>query len=176
MTGAIISSCGQYRYRLERRMSDYPTVSHDAMVDAGVAGKTVAFFGVNPSRADAFVDDATVRKWVGFCLRWGVPRFIVGNVFAYRATDVRDLGREINPIGADNHWHLGNIAAAADILVPCWGDVGKVPDRLRENFMGARSMLATYKKPIKVFGLTATGCPRHPLMLGYDTPLIDWRG
>ena len=50
-----------------------------------------AFFGVNPSTADASSDDSTVRKWRGFTQRWGGSRFIVGNVFAYRSTDVRQL-------------------------------------------------------------------------------------
>jgi hypothetical protein len=30
-------------------------------------------------------------------------------------------------------------------------------------------------KPVKVFGLTASGDPKHPLMLGYDTQLVEWR-
>ena len=74
---AIISHCGKYRYRLDRTVSD--------------SGPVYAFFGVNPSTADASVDDATVRKWRGFVQRWGGSRFIVGNVFAYRSTDVRQL-------------------------------------------------------------------------------------
>ena len=71
---AIISHCGTYRYRLDRMVSD--------------SGPVYAFFGVNPSTADASVDDATVRKWRGFVQRWGGSRFIVGNVFAYRATGI----------------------------------------------------------------------------------------
>jgi len=35
-------------------------------------------------------------------------------------------------------------------------------------------MLCTSGKPVKVFGLTAGGDPKHPLMLPYDTPLVDW--
>ncbi|VWD15224.1 hypothetical protein BCO71033_02740 [Burkholderia contaminans] len=36
------------------------------------------------------------------------------------------------------------------------------------------AMLCTSGKPVKVFGLTAGGDPKHPLMLPYDTPLVDW--
>ena len=57
---AVISPCGQYRYRLERAIANPDP--------AGVfRGKVVAFFGINPSTADANIDDATVRKWTGFC-------------------------------------------------------------------------------------------------------------
>jgi hypothetical protein len=70
---AIISPCGLYRYRLERTVA--------------MTGPVYAFFGVNPSTADASIDDATVRKWIGFTKKWGGSRFIVGNVFAYRSTD-----------------------------------------------------------------------------------------
>ena len=82
---AIISHCGKYRYRLDRMVSD--------------SGPVYAFFGVNPSTADASVDDATVRKWRGFVQRWGGSRFIVGNVFAYRATDVKELATAVDPFG-----------------------------------------------------------------------------
>lgn len=173
---AVISSCGQYRYRLERRLSDYPAVQHDAMVDAGVAGKTVAFFGVNPSTADASVDDATVRKWVGFCLRWGVRNFIVGNVFAYRSRHVKALSEARDPIGPNSRDYLRCIAGEADVLVPCWGALEKVPSGLHADFYNVQRLLSATGKPIKVFGLTATGCPRHPLMLSYATPLVDWKG
>ena len=111
---AVISSCGLYRYRLER--------------DVAMAGPVYAFFGVNPSTADASIDDATVRKWTGFVKRWGGSRYLVGNVFAYRATDVRELVNDPGPaFSLANQGHLRDIAAAADVLVPCWGARSKVP-------------------------------------------------
>jgi len=49
MTGfAIISPCGQFRYRLER--------------DTSTCGGITAVIMVNPSTADATQDDATIRK------------------------------------------------------------------------------------------------------------------
>src|SRR4051794_27288791 len=110
---AILSPCGTYRYRLER--------------DLGMEGPVFAFFGVNPSTADATVDDATVRKWTGFVKRGGGSRFIVGNVFASRATDGRDLATADDPQGPENAEHLGRIVVDADVLVPCWGSRTKLP-------------------------------------------------
>lgn len=158
---AVISPCGLYRYRLER--------------DVAMEGPVYAFFGINPSTADASVDDATVRKWTGFVKRWGGSRFIVGNVFAYRATDVRDLLNDPAPaFSLANQGHLRDIAAAADVLVPCWGNSSKVPAERRHHFTNVLHLLRQTGKPIRHFGLTASGDPKHPLMLGYDTPLIDW--
>lgn len=159
---AIISECGKYRYRLER--------------DVAMTGPVYAYFGVNPSTADASLDDATVRKWIGFTKVYGGRRFIVGNVFAYRATDVRELLSDPAPaFSLDNQRHLREIAADADVLVPCWGARGKVPRERHHIIDAALHLLRQTGKPIKHFGLTASGDPKHPLMLAYSTVLEDWR-
>ena len=157
---AIISHCGKYRYRLDRTVLD--------------SGPVYAFFGVNPSTADASVDDATVRKWRGFVQRWGGSRFIVGNVFAYRATDVNELATAVDPFGDLIGDHTTEIISEADVLVPCWGNANKVPPRLQFAFDMLMDALVSSGKPVKHFGVTAAGDPKHPLMLGYSTPLLAW--
>lgn len=158
--GAVLSDCEKYRYRLERHV--------------GWRGPVHAFFGINPSTADASIDDATVRKWRGFCDRLMARRFVVGNVFAYRSTDVKQLASVSDPEGPDNSYHLGRIIAEADILVPCWGDSGKVPPSLRPTISKALGLLRGSGKPVKCWGITKVGDPKHPLMLAYDTPLVDF--
>lgn len=160
---AIISPCGQYRYRLERDCS---------MPFEG--GLIFAYFGINPSTADATEDDATVRKWRGFTLRNGGHRFIVGNVFSYRATDVRALAHISAPRGPDHAMHLQKIIDAADVLVPCWGDSRKVPAILRQTIHETLTQLVASGKPVLHFGKTGGGDPLHPLMLSYSTPLTPW--
>lgn len=157
---AVISPCGMYRYRLER--------------EVGMTGPVYAFFGVNPSTADAQVDDATVRKWTGFCKRWGGSRFIVGNAFAYRATNVKTLAGVEDPFGADIGEHITDIINDADILVPCWGSTGKVPPKLQFAFEVLLDALMSAGKPVMCFGCTKSGDPKHPLMLAYSTPLMPW--
>lgn len=156
---AIISACGKYRYRLER--------------ETGAEGPVVAFFGVNPSTADASVDDATIRKMVGFAQRWGCSRILVGNVFAYRATDVRELRHQDDPFGPEWPQHIASIIADANILVPCWGKLSKLPPDLRGAPRQLLASLRKSEKPVYHLGLTASGDPKHPLMLGYDTRLIE---
>lgn len=163
---AVISPCGKYRYRLDR------TVQPE--------GQIFAYFGINPSTADAELDDATVRKWRGFTLRNGGRKFIVGNVFSYRATDVRELASMAvaDCCGPDQFKHLLDIMTEADVLVPCWGALTKVPHEHQRLVEKALQVLRSYGrdagKPVLHFGLTQGGSPKHPLMLGYDTPLLPW--
>lgn len=157
---AIISACGQYRYRLER--------------DVQLQGKVFAYFGVNPSTADASIDDHTVRKWIGFTKVNGGRRFIVGNVFAYRATDVTRLASVDDPFGDEIGDHTTDIINDADVLVPCWGRIDKVPPRLQFAFDVLLDALVSSGKPVLTFGLTASGDPKHPLTLSYATKLVPF--
>lgn len=159
---AVISPCGMYRYRLERTVA--------------MEGPVYAFFGINPSTADASVDDATVRKWIGFAKRWGASRFIVGNVWPLRSTDVRRLATATRwlDIGRENQRHILAMATEADVLVPCWGGREKVPRIMHNEIDDLAALLLGTGKPVMHFGLTKSGDPKHPLMLGYDTPLTPW--
>lgn len=159
---AIISPCGLYRFRLERTVA--------------MEGPVYAFFGINPSTADANLDDATVRKWIGFVKRWGGSRFIVGNVWPLRATDVRQLATAARwlDIGRENTRHILAMTAEADILIPCWGDRAKVPRVMHNELDDLMSLLLGTGKPVMHLGLTKGGDPKHPLMLSYDTPLLAW--
>lgn len=160
MGSAIFSDCGLFRYRLDR--------------DVQSSGLVLAFFGVNGATAGAHQEDQTTRKWFGFTLQNNGRKYIAGNPYAYCATDVRKLAKVDDPIGPLNDYYLGQIVAEADILVPCWGSRQKVPERLRDRFDWLRDRIFSSGKPVRVFGFTASGDPKHPLMLGYDTPLIDW--
>lgn len=156
---AVISACGLYRFRLDRAV--------------GMVGPVYAFFGINPSKAGPIVDDATVRKWIGFTKVFGGSRFIVGNVSPYRATDVRQLAH-ITPwldVGRENQKHLSAMVDEADILVPCWGDRKKVPRSMHNNIDELLAWLMVSGKPVMHFGKTKGGDPKHPLMLGYSTVL-----
>lgn len=161
---AELSSCGTYRYRLEREWGD------------GL-GTIYGFIGVNPSTADADVEDATTRKWEGFVRRWGGDGYLVANLFAYRATDVRELGRVDDPHGPENGVHLRRLLEDADVIVPCWGGRGKLPAMLRPHVTYTLAWLRAGRggKPVKHLGLTNGGDPKHPLMLPYSTQLEDFR-
>ena len=157
---AIFSACGTWRYRLER--------------DVQMNGLVFAFFGVNGATAGAVENDHTVCKWIGFTKINNGRRLMVGNPYAFCATDVRELATAVDPIGPDNDMHLMQIIADADVLVPCWGSRAKLPQRLHKRLDDLLAQLFASGKPVKTFGLTKSGDPKHPLMLAYSTPLLSW--
>lgn len=161
--GAVISDCGLYRYRLERDLG--------GLMD----GKTVAFVMVNPSTADAELDDATIRKVKGFATRMGGSRVIVGNLFAFRATDINALKSVNVPVGAENDAHLRRIIGDADIIVAAWGSLGKLPPHLRRRWTQFHDMATAAGKRLMCLGIAKDGHPLHPCMIGYDRPVIEWR-
>ena len=163
---AIISRDGLYRYGLQRSTNALLCTCH----------KPVLFIGVNPSTADADTDDATIRKMTGFAERWGFSNFMVGNVFAYRATDVRELAQVEDPVGHGNYEYLQQLMHLAGLIVPCWGNESKVPRKWRHQFEITRAALLLHADvPVKCFGLTLTGHPMHPLMLSYSTELREFK-
>jgi hypothetical protein len=162
--GAIISECEKYRYALWRTISEQ-------------SGITVGYFGVNPSTADHTIDDQTVMKWRGFSTKIPntvVSKFVVGNLFAYRATDVNQLKKVDDPVGMDNDQWIDKIILKSYILIPCWGNKSKIPKSLLSRVKQVEDKLKASGKPVLCFGKTNSGCPKHPLMLGYDTEIINY--
>jgi hypothetical protein len=158
-SSAVISECGRYRYRLER--------------DGPGEGRTVVIM-VNPSTADAEQDDATIRKLRGFGARNAWGRIIVGNLFAYRATDVRELATTDDAIGPDNDAELRRMLYGAKQTIVAWGPVSKVPARLRERWRQVWELASCYPPVLSIGDPAKCGHPKHPLMLPYDSLIIEW--
>jgi hypothetical protein len=160
---AVISECGRYRYRLERELGPI-----------SIPEITAAVIMVNPSTADAEQDDATIRKLKGFGERNGWSRFIVGNLFAYRATDVAELARVQDPVGIETDIHLCEMLSEANFLLVAWGKIDKVPRDLRDRWRDIVEFAAWAKLEPMCLGVNSDGHPAHPVMLGYDQPMIPW--
>jgi len=156
---AVLSVCRTYRYKLARNADIF-------------GSKVFAYFCVNPSTADEMIDDQTVKKWLGFTKINDGKEFIVGNLFAYRATDVTELANVDDPVGLDNDKYLAEIIKEADVLVPCWGSREKLPNSLHYRMEEVMDLLTNSRKTVMTFGLTASSDPKHPLMLPYSTVLV----
>lgn len=156
---ATISACALYRYRLERQFGE---------------GPTMMFVMVNPSTADAEKDDQTIKKCVGFATRAGCGRIIVGNKFAWRATDVTELRAVRDPIGSDNDRHLRAMMLEADRIVVGWGQLAKIPECRRDRWKDIVRMADAAGKPLHAIGTNADRHPKHPQMTGYDVPIVAW--
>ncbi len=161
LASAIISPCGKYRYRLERNTCHY--------------GGATGVIMVNPSTADAEQDDPTIRKLKGFGERNGWGRIIVGNLFAYRATDVRELGKIADPVGPANDDELAMIALTVDRVVFAWGPLVKQPKYHRARWRAVNDLFRRNgHAPLCIGEPAKCGHPRHPLMLAYDSPIREW--
>lgn len=162
VSSAIFSECGTYRYTLERAIS---------MTGQG----TLLSIGVNSSTADAKVNDPTIRKDMGFAERWGFARLLKGNLFAYRATDVRELRHTNRPEGEFNDEYLLRMMKEADKIVVGWGALAKLPIGLRGRWK-AIPLLAKEAggKPLYCLGTALDGQPLHPLYIPYDRALEEW--
>jgi hypothetical protein len=157
---AVLSPCGTYRYELERGIQ--------------ANGQTVAFIAVNPSKADAHREDMSTKKFWGFASRWGCRRYILGNAFAFRSTQVKLLPYWGDAVGPDNDAHLVSILARADFVVPCWGSRLKLAPPLRARLERVTRLIRASGKPALALGFTDSGDPKHPLMLSYSTKLELW--
>ena len=144
---AIISDCGVYRYLLQRSWD--------------VRRQAVCFVMLNPSTADATLDDPTIRRCLGFASDLGFGQLEVVNLFALRATDPRMLRQHPDPTGPENDALISQAARVCQMTICAWGNRGKYKDRdkivlrlLRDN--GAVPF---------ALKLTKSGCPSHPLYL-----------
>lgn len=137
-----------YRYTLRRDWND--------AIGAGVC----MFLMLNPSTADVAKNDPTVGRCEQFARDWGYGSLIVANLFAYRATDPRDMKAVADPVGPLNDYWISECARQADVIVCAWGNDGLYrnrSDRVR-NMLKARYRLHFLR-------MTQKKEPWHPLYL-----------
>jgi hypothetical protein len=161
---AILSPDGLYRYELER---DVP---------GNECGPTLGVFGVNPSTADASLEDPTTRRIAGFARLLGFGRYLLGNEFAYRATDVKALAAlplDV-AIGPFNDECIRRIMGVSHTILFAWGPLAKLPPRLRNRWKDMVRMADDACKVPMCLGVAQDGHPRHPLMLPYSAPMVAW--
>jgi hypothetical protein len=147
----------EYRYRLQRGWGD---------------GPLVMFLMMNPSTADIRVDDPTVAKCTRLARKWGYGGLLVGNVFAYRATDQNELARVKNPEGPLNSVHLAAMARQAAMIVCAYGTPRVAA--LRPAGLLAAQRIAIGGHPLHVLRLSKHGVPYHPLYLPESLTPIPW--
>jgi hypothetical protein len=75
---------------------------------------------LNPSTADAEVDDPTIRRCIGYSHAWGFAAIVAVNLYALRATDPREVSRAADRVGPANDESL-MWASRADRVMAAWG-------------------------------------------------------
>ncbi len=79
------------------------------------------------------------------------------NLFAFRATDPKDMKAAADPTGPENNTHLLALAGEAGVIVAAWGANGTHKGRDAE----VRKLLPA----LHCLALTKDGHPGHPLYL-----------
>jgi hypothetical protein len=161
---AELSECGAYRYRLGRIMLE-PMSDTRAELAWYVLPRVMAFVMLNPSTADAFADDPTIRRCVGFAVRDGYDEICVMNLFAGRATKPDALFKMADPEGPENHTHWQALKSSSATIICAWGaDKRAIPQA--NKFISAMR-----GRDLHCLGMSKDGHPRHPLYLKSETPV-----
>lgn len=158
---AIFSPCGRYRYLLTRQWH---------------AGDPAlcAWWGLNPSKADAEKNDLTISKMCGFSQRWGFGGLIVVNMFALISTNPKIMVTDHDPVGGDldaHLWALLRLDKRVTRIVCCWGNLPTREKRLWCRVDDWARKLKADPRAVCLGRTKTAGEPRHPSRLGYATDL-----
>lgn len=127
---------------------------------------------MNPSLADAQVDDRTVYRCRAFSTDWGYGRMWVGNTFAYRCTAQKRLLEVSDPVGPENDKHLLEMAQDASLIVFAYG---KPHPSLRARGLQVAEMFRRHGHDLHVLKLNHGGIPAHPLYLPGTLRPVLWQ-
>lgn len=154
---ADYSDCEQFRYSLTRVWDE--------------TAARVTFVMLNPSTATELQNDPTVERCERRARAMGYGAFQVVNIFAYRATDPKDMRRAADPIGQANDSAILAAAQWGALVICAWGTHGAHLDRGAE----VERLLRGQTTPLYHLGLTKEGAPKHPLYIGYHILPMAWQ-
>lgn len=155
---AVMSADGRYRQVMRRWIGErFPD-------------EFILFVGMNPSTADALVDDPTcAREWT-FARREGYFGMVKCNVGDYRATDPKMLLQDgVEAVSAANLPAIRGLANQAGRIVLCHGKLNKALAPAGQQLV---EILRNDGLTLWCFGKNADGSPKHPLYLRGDTPMV----
>ena len=153
---AVYSDCENYRYQLTREWD--------------IAGRKALFVMLNPSTATEMQNDPTVERCERRARALGFGAFRVTNIFAFRATDPREMRAQADPVGPGNDAVITESALWADRIICAWGGHGAHLAR----GAATRHLLRGLGKPLFHLGLIQSGEPKHPLYISYTVQPELW--
>ena len=146
---AIIDDSGMYRYMLMRQW--------------GKGNRFINFILLNPSTADHEKDDPTVKACIAIAQNNGFDGVYITNLFAFRATQPKDLKQATDPIGPENETYLLKYNQLSEKTIVAWGNHGSF-------FGGAKRVLDLFsKKTLYCLVKNKSGTPKHLLYVKRDT-------
>lgn len=142
---------------------------------------------LNPSTADETANDPTVERVQRRAMKLKYGGIQVLNLFAYRATEPKDMKAQHDPVGPDNDATIRRVLEGVAHAVRAvdgdprdfpvllgWGTHGSFKGRDAEVLELVRQ---SGVHPVHL-GITKDGHPKHPLYVGYNVgfstfPLTD---
>lgn len=125
----------------------------------------VVFLMLNPSTADAFDDDPTIRECCKRAAGLGAGILEVVNLFALRSAYPQDLKKHAHGYRGDdliNNQQIMDACAGATMVIAAWGNEGILDHR--DKFV--RNLLKMWNVDLYHLGTTKDGHPKHPLARG----------
>ncbi len=162
---AVLSDDRKYRYLLKRSIPLEPGTG---------AAVTLGVIMINPSTADAELDDPTIRRLKSFASNYGCYQLWVGNLFALRSPDVSELGKADDPVGPLNAQYLRQLFQECGRVVVGWGSNSKIPKNHSSVIADLVAMAESAGVTLWCWGTNADGSPKHPLYLRSNTGLVPW--
>lgn len=156
LTGAALDEKRIFRYALWRRFLE--------------KGPTLMFCMLNPSSADELKNDPTITRCEGFARDLGFARLVVGNLFAFRSTDQRNLKWVEDPVGPDNDAWLIKLRKMSQMCICAWGVNGGLLGQDHHVMVMLREL-----GPLHCLKKTKAGKPGHPLYLRADLKPVEYR-
>ena len=155
--GAIFDETAAFRYSLYRRWAEH--------------GRSVTFVMLNPSTADAFKEDPTITRCIGFAKGFGYHALQIVNLFAFRSTDPKKLRQVEDPVGPDNDQYIREACYRGNSVICAWGAYAHLDGRDLEAWKQIRLEVPN----VFCLGRTKAGHPKHPLYLKATTELERFR-
>ena len=147
---ALLSKDKKYRYSLKRIWdNDKPKV---------------LFIMLNPSLADNYQDDPTIRRLIKFAKLYGYGGFYVGNLFSYITPYPSELLDKDLMFSKKNIHEIKKMTDLIKDVVYGWGNSFEEPEWLKQIISNP-----------KCFGKNKNKTPKHPLYLSYNHKLVNYR-
>ncbi|GAA3917662.1 DUF1643 domain-containing protein [Microbacterium invictum] len=139
---------GDYRYSLTRVWND--------------SVPQVTYVLLNPSTADGYELDNTLKRCVSFAKGFGFGGMKILNLYAFRTKSPKIMLAAKDPVGPETDREL---AAATGTVIAGWGT----------NAEPARVLHALTLLPqLHALAITKDGHPGHPLYVHSSAQLVEW--
>lgn len=162
----------KYRYALTRDIW-YRQTSGTPRPSAG----PIVWIMLNPSTANATINDPTIRKCSQFAALAGASGIIVLNLYAWRSVIPSILSEVEDPVGPLNDAVIREVLHETprdSTWIVAWGALTPRTNPCDRTDAVLDMMREAGRVPCRLGALTHGGDPRHPGRIAYTTPIVEY--